>query len=71
MQLPRPERPSLTDETDPATPARLGTLQEPMERTEDIRETPPDVLQKLLAEPEEKIGEQNWVVMMFAKEGCS
>ena len=55
------------EEADPPTPARLGTLQEPTERTEDTREMPPDVPQRPLTDPEEKIGEQNWAAMMLAE----
>lgn len=67
MQLPKLERPILTEEDDPEAPARLGTLQEPAERTEDIRDMPPAELQKPLTEPEE-IGEQSWVAIVSAKE---
>ena len=66
-QLPRPERPSLTEEADPPTPERPETLQEPTERTQDTRETPPVVPQRPLMDPEEKIGEQSWLAMMLAE----
>lgn len=58
-QLPRLERPSLMEEAEPAVPGRLGTLQEPTERTEDTREMPPAGPQRPLADPEEKMGEQS------------
>ena len=63
-QLPRLERPSLTEEADPA---RLGPLQEPTERTQDTREMPLVAPQWPLMDPEEKIGEQNWEAMMLAE----
>lgn len=68
-QLPRLEKPSLLEEADPIAPERVGILQEPTERMEDIREMPPAVPQRPLTDPEENIGEQNWVVMMLAEEG--
>ena len=67
-QLPRLERPSLTEEADPETPARLGTLQEPTERTQDTREMLLGVPQWPLRDPEEKTGEQSWEAMMLAEE---
>lgn len=54
-KLPGPERPSLKEEPDPTVPASLGTLQEPPERKEDIREKPPAEPQRPLTEPEEKV----------------
>lgn len=57
------------EEADPTAPARLGTLQEPTERTEDTRERPPAGLHRPLADPEEKTGEQTWVAMILAEAG--
>lgn len=57
------------EEADPTAPARLGTLQEPRERTEVTRERLPAVPQRPLTDPEEKTGEQIWVAMMLAEEG--
>jgi hypothetical protein len=48
-------------------PTKLGALQEPMEWMEDIREKLPEVPQRPLADPAEKVGVQIWVAMMLAR----